>query len=165
MQECSKCKTPFSPLVKKHHCRACGDGFCDSCSSHRQPVPSTGWYTNVRVCDGCYMDEPPSLNHGVDGSENRVRQIGETVVNTMCAVKSVLEIPKDFVKDMVRPAYWTPDNECVNCSVCKAQFSPLLPLHHCRECGKGVCDDCSNARKAVPSRGWDKPVRVCNKCH
>lgn len=40
----------------------------------------------------------------------------------------------------------------------------LAKLHHCRKCGQGVCDDCSRTKKPVPTRGWDQPVRVCDKC-
>ena len=40
----------------------------------------------------------------------------------------------------------------------------LAKLHHCRKCGQGVCDDCSRTKKPVPIRGWDQPVRVCDKC-
>ena len=40
----------------------------------------------------------------------------------------------------------------------------LAKLHHCRKCGQGVCDDCSRTKKPVPLRGWDQPVRVCDKC-
>lgn len=69
-----------------------------------------------------------------------------------------------FIKDSVRPAYWIPDSEIINCYVCNRQFSATLPLHHCRECGRGVCQECSQHRKPVPHRGWDKPVRVCNAC-
>lgn len=105
------------------------------------------------------------MSSGTDGSENRARQIGETVLNSVSAVKSVLDISKDFVKDLARPSYWTPDHECLACSGCKIPFGPLFQLHHCRACGKGVCDDCSNARKPVPYRGWEKPVRVCDQCH
>ena len=39
-----------------------------------------------------------------------------------------------------------------------------VKLHHCRKCGQGVCDDCSRTRKPVPIRGWDQPVRLCDKC-
>jgi hypothetical protein len=42
--------------------------------------------------------------------------------------------------------------------------SNIVSLHHCRNCGNGVCDECSRTRKPVPIRGWDQPVRVCNKC-
>ena len=40
----------------------------------------------------------------------------------------------------------------------------LAKLHHCRKCGQGVCDDCSRTKKPVPTRGWDQPVRICDKC-
>ncbi|XP_023017567.2 zinc finger FYVE domain-containing protein 1 isoform X3 [Leptinotarsa decemlineata] len=165
IKECSKCGSKFQPTDKKHHCRACGEGFCENCSSKRQPVPSRGWYEDVRVCDFCYMDQPPSISTAVDGTENRARQLGETVINSISVVKStVFDIPKDFIKESARPSYWVPDADCIECAVCFESFGFLQPLHHCRDCGKGVCDECSKSRKPVPLRGWEKPVRVCNNC-
>lgn len=164
LQHCHKCKIPFATNASKHHCRSCGEGFCESCSSKSQPVPARGWYTDVRVCDNCYLEVPPSLSQSADDSEVRVRKYGEAVVSSISAVASVLEIPKSIIKDSARPSYWTPDNECINCICCGNPFGTLIPLHHCRECGKGVCDDCSNTRKPVPLRGWDNPVRVCDNC-
>ncbi|XP_018333746.1 zinc finger FYVE domain-containing protein 1 isoform X2 [Agrilus planipennis] len=161
---CHKCKTPFQQNAAKHHCRSCGEGFCEGCSSKLQPVPSRGWYTDVRVCDDCYQETPPSLSHCVDESEIRARKYGEAVVNSITAVASVLDIPKGIIKDTARPSYWMPDNECDKCCCCENPFGPIFPLHHCRECGKGVCDDCSNTRKPVPYRGWNTPVRVCDNC-
>lgn len=37
-------------------------------------------------------------------------------------------------------------------------------VHHCRACGLGVCDSCSQGRRRVPTRGFDMPVRVCKSC-
>lgn len=88
----------------------------------------------------------------------------EAVINSISAVASVLDIPKEKIKDVARPSYWTPDSECIECTCCGNPFGTLIPLHHCRDCGKGVCDDCSTSRKPVPLRGWDNPVRVCDKC-
>ncbi|KAJ8912659.1 hypothetical protein NQ315_012735 [Exocentrus adspersus] len=165
-KDCYICRTPFTPTAQKHHCRACGEAVCDPCSSKRQPVPSKGWSTDVRVCDHCYKDSPPSLTTTSDGSENRARVLGETVVNTFAAVKSVVyDKPKELLKDAARPTYWTPDDQCINCAICQKSFGPFLFLHHCRSCGKGVCDNCSKARKSVPLRGWEYPVRVCDNCH
>ncbi|CAG9864454.1 unnamed protein product [Phyllotreta striolata] len=164
IKECFKCKSPFLAHAKKHHCRSCGEGFCEECSSKRQPVPARGWLEDVRVCDNCYTAQPPTLSNAADAAENRSRLIAETVGSTMSAVKSVLDMPVEYIKDFARPTYWTPDGECVHCSVCKNPFGPLRALHHCRECGKGVCDDCSGSRKPVPLRGWPSPVRVCNHC-
>lgn len=36
--------------------------------------------------------------------------------------------------------------------------------HHCRSCGRGVCESCSKHRMPVPERGLDsEPVRVCDR--
>lgn len=85
-------------------------------------------------------------------------------MNSISVMKQVLDIPREFIKDSARPTYWTPDMECIHCDSCREPFGPLRLLHHCRDCGKGVCDECSKARKPVPLRGWDTPVRVCDKC-
>src|SRR5699024_6761184 len=69
-----------------------------------------------------------------------------------------------WIKDSARPEYWIPDKDCLNCICCKQEFTDKLRLHHCRGCGFGVCDPCSQQRKAVPSRGWETPVRVCDEC-
>jgi len=54
---CRKCKVKFDPRdyqhCTKHHCRACGKGFCDGCSSYNEIVPDRGWDYPVRVCETC----------------------------------------------------------------------------------------------------------------
>uniref|UniRef100_A0A4W5K6K4 Zinc finger FYVE-type containing 1 n=1 Tax=Hucho hucho TaxID=62062 RepID=A0A4W5K6K4_9TELE len=82
------------------------------------------------------------------------------------SVVTATDIPLGLMKDAARPAYWVPDQDIRCCCECQRDFSsPRLSIHHCRACGQGVCDDCSPERRAVPSRGWDHPVRVCNTCH
>lgn len=39
---------------RRHHCRACGNAVCASCSEHRRPVPKRGWLNDVRVCNSCF---------------------------------------------------------------------------------------------------------------
>uniref|UniRef100_T1PND9 FYVE zinc finger protein n=1 Tax=Musca domestica TaxID=7370 RepID=T1PND9_MUSDO len=51
---CFSCKKNFDKTgLRKHHCRGCGEGFCDACSKHRMPVPARKWFENVRVCNDC----------------------------------------------------------------------------------------------------------------
>ena len=54
--ECSKCKTEFGLVQRKHHCRACGNIFCNKCSSKQAIIPKYGIEKEVRVCDTCYGD-------------------------------------------------------------------------------------------------------------
>ncbi|XP_050469652.1 zinc finger FYVE domain-containing protein 1-like isoform X1 [Bombus huntii] len=160
IKNCHKCKMAFGLTDTKHHCRACGEGFCDQCSSKTKCVPSRNWHTPVRVCDICYdKDEPTEFSEDVNA-----RKVTEQVVSTLSAVGSVLNYSKTFIKDTVRPSYWVPDSEIVDCCVCHQKFSLSLTLHHCRDCGRGVCQNCSQHRKPVPHRGWDNPVRVCDLC-
>ncbi|KJH49689.1 VHS domain protein [Dictyocaulus viviparus] len=50
----SSCRSEFSLFNRKHHCRACGQIFCDRCSTKEIPLPQFGIEKEVRVCDACY---------------------------------------------------------------------------------------------------------------
>ena len=55
---CPSCNVVFSTLKRRHHCRLCGDVFCDACSQGRAVLPLEGEEFNksVRVCDLCLGD-------------------------------------------------------------------------------------------------------------
>ncbi|XP_050408229.2 zinc finger FYVE domain-containing protein 1 [Patella vulgata] len=168
--ECAQCSEDFTSNQQKHHCRACGKGFCDKCSSKTRPVPERGWgYVAVRVCDECFDDKKireaaPAGPAAAGDSSNTARKVGEAVSSTFGVVASAIEYPLEMIKDSARPDYWIPDDKIKDCHVCKSQFDLLRLKHHCRSCGHGVCDDCSPNRLPVPLRGWDYPVRICVKC-
>lgn len=51
VSECMKCQKTFSVSRRKHHCRSCGEIFCNDCSNTKMPLPS--FPKPVRVCDTC----------------------------------------------------------------------------------------------------------------
>lgn len=51
---CFRCRSEFSILNRRHHCRACGQIFCNTCSSKQSPIPKFGIEKEVRVCDACF---------------------------------------------------------------------------------------------------------------
>lgn len=55
---CPSCNSAFTMSKRRHHCRLCGDVFCDTCSSHRCTLPLDGpeFEKPVRVCDFCFKD-------------------------------------------------------------------------------------------------------------
>mmetsp|Transcript_27176 Transcript_27176/g.54692 ORF Transcript_27176/g.54692 Transcript_27176/m.54692 type:complete len:92 (+) Transcript_27176:100-375(+) len=53
-KSCTKCKSPFSFFVRKHHCRHCGFIFCEECSAKTCSIPQFDINTPVRVCDDCF---------------------------------------------------------------------------------------------------------------
>lgn len=93
------------------------------------------------------------------------RPVGLGVLGPACAAPHGPFRDAGLVKDAARPAYWVPDHEILHCHSCRKEFSVKLSKHHCRACGQGFCDECSHDRRAVPSRGWDHPVRVCFNCN
>jgi hypothetical protein len=56
---CATCHSPFNLIVRRHHCRVCGDIFCGDCSTTRMVLSassslSLGLLTRPqRVCDQC----------------------------------------------------------------------------------------------------------------
>lgn len=52
----------------------------------------------------------------------RVRKYGEVLANCVSSVASALEIPKEMIKDSVRPDYWSKDSESPTCLICKQIF-------------------------------------------
>ena len=65
----------------------------------------------------------------------------------------------------VKPDYWRANAEIKYCHSCKYKFNEVTSIHHCRACGEGFCDDCSDFQRPVPEHGWNTPVRSCKKCH
>ncbi|CAB1342573.1 unnamed protein product [Coregonus sp. 'balchen'] len=99
MTKCAKCSEVFQDNDTKHHCRACGEGFCDGCSSMNRPVPERGWgLAPVRVCDACFHNRGISeelLDAALEEEEGGTlsRRVGEAVQNTLGAVVTATYIP------------------------------------------------------------------------
>eukprot|EP00755_Sulcionema_specki_P025624 Sspe_Gene.83749::Locus_54935_Transcript_1_1_Confidence_1.000_Length_634::g.83749::m.83749 len=66
-KECAGCTTAFSPLRRRHHCRACGDIFCWRCSGARAEM--SGYDGLQRVCLECSS----SLNSSNSSDDNLLR--------------------------------------------------------------------------------------------
>ncbi|XP_076101969.1 lateral signaling target protein 2 homolog [Mytilus galloprovincialis] len=62
------------------------------------------------------------------------------------------------------PPEWVPDEQAISCSSCQAIFTFVRRRHHCRNCGKIFCGQCSNNNVPLPHFGHSMPVRVCNRC-
>lgn len=152
------------------------------------PVPERGWGNiPVRVCNGCYKKRsergkgrdgyrtdtstvgaearPQNLTEASgQGEKVTARYVGEMMQSAVGAVTGVMGYPRGVIVESARPVYWVPDADITCCHQCKREFSPEDTKHHCRACGQGFCEGCSGQQKAVPTRGWDYPVRVCVSC-
>jgi len=48
-KECYSCETPFTVFRRRHHCRLCGQVFCNNCSAYFVPFRNS----TIRVCKLC----------------------------------------------------------------------------------------------------------------
>ncbi|RVW42479.1 Protein FREE1 [Vitis vinifera] len=53
--KCTACGTDFGAFVRRHHCRNCGDIFCDKCTHGRIALTADESAQPVRVCDRCMV--------------------------------------------------------------------------------------------------------------
>jgi len=60
-QMCKLCTSPFSVVVRRHHCRKCGQVFCHGCSTDKFYLYTLGYDEPVRVCKTCASTIPPFL--------------------------------------------------------------------------------------------------------
>ncbi|XP_076589238.1 FYVE, RhoGEF and PH domain-containing protein 6-like isoform X2 [Chaetodon auriga] len=58
---------------------------------------------------------------------------------------------------------WIPDTRTTMCMICTCDFTLTWRRHHCRACGKVVCQSCSSNKHCLQYRK-NKLARVCDQC-
>ncbi|NXM68865.1 FGD6 protein, partial [Serilophus lunatus] len=58
---------------------------------------------------------------------------------------------------------WIPDTRATMCMVCTSEFTLTWRRHHCRACGKIVCQACSSNKHGLDYMK-NQPARVCDHC-
>lgn len=72
VRQCNACKTEFSVMKRKHHCRFCGLVYCAACCEVNAE------FSNVRVCKPCIDAEAARLaQEKKDEQERREREAAE----------------------------------------------------------------------------------------
>ena len=117
--------------------------------------PDQGWgggckYANSveASSDGEWLTVPFST-HGIDGTGNLYLPVA-----IQGKAMFVLTTNDDPNHGHLWQPVWQPNKDVTKCNLCKATFTLLRRKHHCRECGKIMCNDCSR----FPKR------RLCKVC-
>lgn len=82
-QFCEVCSCEFNFIVRRHHCRQCGNLVCSNCSSKRVYLPHLK-KENARVCDVCYgtFDFPNKNERRTILIRKYNEQSGDSIENT-----------------------------------------------------------------------------------
>ncbi|KAJ1309052.1 hypothetical protein OPQ81_004732 [Rhizoctonia solani] len=142
VSECRGCRRKFTWLVRKHHCRRCGQIFCDRCSSRRAVLdpsdvvlePSmaehhssySGSSSTHRVCEPCYDATTASM--GVPRSLRTPERI-------------VVDSQNLLVPRRTRSQESSQISDLADCPVCNQNLADLGPAavqeDHVRMCLEG----------------------------
>lgn len=76
----------------------------------------------------------------------------------MINLQTPVWVESDNCQRCQRPFFW-------NLKSMYDQKTIGLRQHHCRKCGKAICDSCSSNRTTYPLMGYEFAVRVCDECH
>ena len=60
---------------------------------------------------------------------------------------------------------WVLDKTTNKCSDCNINFNIIKRKHHCRNCGKIFCNNCSKNRIIIPNSTYTNKERVCVNCY
>ncbi|CEF70876.1 FYVE zinc finger domain and Zinc finger, FYVE/PHD-type domain and Zinc finger, RING/FYVE/PHD-type domain and Zinc finger, FYVE-related domain and Domain of unknown function DUF3480 domain-containing protein [Strongyloides ratti] len=104
--------------------------------------------------------------------ENNTSQ--NSSVRPTSVVASTHYITSDFNTDILTESerllgkiepVWIDDKEADSCMLCNTKFSIILRRHHCRSCGRVLCNSCCNQRRSLRFANDDtKKFRVCESC-
>ncbi|XP_072967332.1 protein FREE1-like [Typha angustifolia] len=72
VSKCPSCGTDFGAFVRRHHCRNCGDIFCDKCTQGRIALTADENAQPVRVCDRCMAEVSQRLSYARESANKPV---------------------------------------------------------------------------------------------
>jgi hypothetical protein len=76
----------------------------------------------------------------------------------LCIDTENKDLPDEFDEKKVQ------FHEKDNCEICILKFNTSNRRHHCRRCGKSVCNKCSANQKALSKSDSKTLYRICDAC-
>lgn len=141
--KCTNCKTEFSAFIRRHHCRNCGDIFCDKCTRGRTALTAGEDAQVVRVCDHCLGEVMQRLSNVKEtSSKTSVRHTHEDL-----AKKLQEELERNASRKAARNSQSSSTNtnssatSVLNCTKCGS--ISLVPSNstQCPSCGFKVSEE------------------------
>lgn len=152
---CHKSMTPRNGGCVE--CARCHQFVCNEHGKYAAGLDDSGNFTNHgtlrRVCLGCFSEKPDILRgtvaHSIDltAQFTRIRQTSHDA-DELRRNKTQMRFIR-LVDNSTDPetGFWEADSDVSHCRVCLVKFSWFVRKHHCRLCGRIVCDDPEGNRK------------------
>ncbi|KAL1311981.1 hypothetical protein HN51_038635 [Arachis hypogaea] len=83
VSKCTACGTDFGAFNRRHHCRNCGDIFCDKCTHGRIALTADENAQPVRVCDRCMAEVTQRLSNAKEAANKPVLQSHEDLARKL----------------------------------------------------------------------------------
>ncbi|KAM7516111.1 hypothetical protein LguiA_005694 [Lonicera macranthoides] len=144
--KCKPCGADFGAFVRRHHCRNCGEIFCDKCTQGRITLTADENAQPVRVCDQCMAEVTQRLFNvkeaavkvsGLQRHEDLARKLQEEMEKNRKASPGLKSSGSDHkrMREVECPTctihlqVQVPEfgSETIECSVCQHPF--LVSAH------------------------------------
>lgn len=187
------CNKPLGVRNRMTHCRKCGKSFClQHCASllrlengdecPRYSVLLAGVFG--RCCPLCYSQKPDQVCGTQAGFNDlsskykllRARHSENANLVRIQIRNRFINLANALVDKRLLETDWN-NNHLTHCEICLIKFSLLLRKHHCRLCGRLVCNDPYAERKScsimvpleklvalLPSLAYNSSVARAKQC-
>lgn len=111
-------------------------------------------------------DEHQTLGSTSDTPSGQVQSDVEGTKEEQGSSPDILEnsLPESSSVLGKEPPFWVPDGDAPSCMLCDVKFTVLKRRHHCRACGKVLCNKCCNMKYKLEYQG-NIDSRVCVSCY
>jgi len=103
----------------------------------------------------------PVLGPAVACAATGVALLGVVVLGSAAVKKQQTSIHEQMFKERTGRKW---DSKQLGCFLCMKPFQLFKRPHHCRNCGRPCCSDCSSNKVHVPFFHYGEEVKVCDRC-
>ncbi|KAG7329376.1 hypothetical protein KOW79_007550 [Hemibagrus wyckioides] len=110
---------------------------------------------------------PASRDEWLEAISNAIEDYTKKMTTFHPSSKGLDEVERDGWDSTVqlgtKAPIWIPDLRATMCMICTCEFTLTWRRHHCRACGRVVCQACS-VNKHPLEYLKNRPARVCDQC-
>ncbi|KAL8143212.1 hypothetical protein V2J09_016244 [Rumex salicifolius] len=148
--KCTSCGTNFNAFVRKHHCRNCGEIYCDKCTQGRTPLNNDEEAQPVRVCDRCMAE----VTHRLANAKEAARRSGSVRTHEDLAKR----LKEEMNKNAKSSSGSTPDRSSgrmreVACPTCTVHLQVQVPSSGSETIECSVCQHPFMRHRRLKKRG------------